>query len=90
MRVNNLIVASLIEGANTCCAQPVSKPTRPRLSPCAGKTPRRSIAEGDGTCAGASRSMARILSAMGEAPGTSRAKGRARLAPIKASRNRPG
>ena len=66
-------VASFTPGKNTCCTQPVSRPTTARRGPCAG-TRRASAAclrggEGatlsDATISGANRAASRLLLAAG-------------------------
>ena len=61
-RFRRRIVASLICGASTCCAQPVSSATRFTRAPSAGKTWGREESEALGSASGTIRSMVRSRS----------------------------
>ena len=81
------MVDSLIDGSMTRWAQPVISATRARRGPSAGKVWGLSMGLGGGSEAGARSIIA--LSRLGSRGRKGLAIGRARLAPNKASRNRP-
>ena len=89
-RVSIRIVASLIEGASTVCAQPTSRATRPTRCPSARCTCGACIALAGGMRAGASDSIARMRCDGSPRPGTRPARGRASRAPRSAQRNTAG